>query len=89
MELSERYLEIFEKEGFADIYEQQDPAGTKKEVVAGETKKSIFVTDGSIIFDFGDRMREIIAPRRFDIPVDAPYTTEIGPKGWIAIVAEG
>ena len=51
MELSERWIQKFEDEGFASVYEQQDAAGTVYPEQVQEGRKSIFVTDGSITFD--------------------------------------
>jgi len=88
MELSERWIQRFEDEGFPSVYEQQDGAGTIYPEQVNEGKKSIFVTDGSIIFDFNGETKEVIQNQRFDVPVGAPYTTTVGPNGLIAIIAE-
>jgi quercetin dioxygenase-like cupin family protein len=88
MELSERWLQKFEDEGFASVYEWQDPAGTVYEEHAHKGKVSLFVTDGSITFDFAGEKKEVKANERFDVPVDAPHSAIVGPQGWIVIVAE-
>ena len=88
MELSERYIQKFEDEGFPSVYEWQDPAGTIYEPHAHKGKVSLFVTDGSITFDFEGTTKELIAPVRFDVPVGAVHSAVVGPTGWIVIVAE-
>lgn len=88
MELSERWIQKFEDEGFPSVYEWQDPAGTVYEEHTHQGKVSLFVTDGSVTFDFSGEKKEIIQSQRFDVPAGAPHSAIVGPQGWIAIVAE-
>ncbi len=88
MELSERAIQTFEDEGFDSVYEWQDPAGTVYEEHSHKGKVSIFVTDGSITFDFSGTKKEVVANQRFDVPVGAAHSAVVGPQGWIAIIAE-
>mgnify|MGYP000131847363 CR=1 FL=1 len=88
MELSERWLQKFEKEGFTNVYDWSDPAGTTYDEHSHEGKVSLFVTDGSIIFDFQGEKREVKAGERFDVPVGKPHSAVVGPEGWIVVVAE-
>ncbi len=88
MELSERWIKKFEDEGFASVYEWQDPAGTVYEEHSHKGRVSLFVTDGSITFDFSGQKREIRAGERFDVPVSIPHSAGVGPQGWIVIVGE-
>ncbi len=88
MELSERYIKKFEDEGFVSVYEHQDPAGTIYPEHCHKGKVSLFVTDGSITFDFSGEKKEIVAPNRFDVPVGVSHSAEVGPQGWIVIVGE-
>lgn len=88
MELSERYIQKFESEGFTSVYEWQDKVGTVYNEHAHQGKVSIFVTDGSITFDFEGEKREVKAGERFDVPVGAHHSAVVGPQGWIAIIAE-
>lgn len=88
MELSERWLQKFEEEDFTSVYEWQDAAGTVYEEHSHKGKVSLFVTDGSITFDFGGEKREVKAGQRFDVPVGAPHSAVVGPQGWIVIVGE-
>ncbi len=88
MELSERWIQTFEDEGFASVYEWQDPAGTIYNEHSHKGKVSIFVTDGSITFDFNGVKKEVGTNHRFDVPVGVPHSAIVGPEGWIAIIAE-
>ena len=88
MELSERIMKQFESEGFANVYEWQDPAGTTYSEHAHKGKVSLFVTDGSITFDFSGDKKEIGQNERFDVPVGALHSAVVGPQGWIVIVGE-
>lgn len=88
MELSERIIKKFEGEGFASVYEWQDPAGTVYEEHTHQGKVSLFVTDGSITFDLAGDKREVKANERFDVPPLVPHSAVVGPAGWIAIIGE-
>jgi quercetin dioxygenase-like cupin family protein len=88
MELSETYIKKFTNEGFPSVYEWQDPAGTVYPEHAHEGKVSLFVTDGSITFDFQGEKKEIKQNERFDVPIGAKHSAIIGPNGWIVIVGE-
>jgi len=88
MELSETYIKKFTSEGFASIYEWEDPAGTVYEEHAHKGKVSIYVTDGSITFDFEGVKKEIKANERFDVPVGKLHSAVVGQAGWIVVVGE-
>jgi len=88
MELSERYIQTLEKEGFASVYEWQDPAGTVYEEHSHQGTVALLVTDGSITFAIAGEKREFAAGQRFDVPVGVPHSAIVGPKGWIVIVGE-
>ena len=88
MELSERWMQKFEEEDFISVYEWQDPAGTIYEEHSHKGKVSLFVTDGSIMFDFEGEKREVKAGERFDVPVGKLYKAVVGPMGLIAIISE-
>ena len=87
MELSERFIRELEAE-FPHVYEWQDPAGTVYEEHAHQGKVSLYVTDGSITFDFEGEKKEVKANQRFDVPVGAKHSAVVGPEGWIVIVGE-
>ena len=87
MELSERFIRTLEQE-YDHVYEWQDPAGTVYEKHSHKGKVSLYVTDGSITFDFGDEKKELVANQRFDIPVGKEHSAVVGPQGWIVIVGE-
>jgi hypothetical protein len=88
MELSERWIQTFEKEGFSSVFEHQDVPGTVYEKRCNRSSVSLFVTDGSIMFDFLGERKEARAGQRFDIPVGVPYSAVVGSQGWIGIIAE-
>ena len=88
MQLSERYIQTLEKEGFTTAYEQQDPAGTVYPKHSHPGKVSIQVTDGSITYDLNGEKKEIVAGGRLNIPANAPYSAVVGPTGWIGIIGE-
>ena len=88
MELSERFIRQFEKEGFTNVYEWQDSAGILYPEHAHNGKVSLFVTDGSITFDFSGEKKEVTAGQRFDVPVGVKHSAMVGPEGWIVIVGE-
>jgi quercetin dioxygenase-like cupin family protein len=88
MELSERWIKKFEDENFASVYEWQDVPGTVYEKHSHNGKVSMFVTDGSITFDFEGVKKEVKANERFDVPVGVPHSAVVGPQGWIAVIAE-
>jgi quercetin dioxygenase-like cupin family protein len=88
MELSERWLKKFEDEGFVSVYEHQDAAGTGYEDHTHKGRVSLFVTDGSITFDFEGEKKEVKANERFDVPVGKIHSAVVGARGWIVIVGE-
>jgi quercetin dioxygenase-like cupin family protein len=88
MELSERYIAQLEKEGFPFVYEWQDKPGTTYEAHAHKGKVSLWVTDGSITFDFDGVKKEVVAGERFDVPVGVTHSAVVGITGWLVIVGE-
>jgi quercetin dioxygenase-like cupin family protein len=88
MELSERYIKQFESEGFTNIYERQDASGAVYPEHSHKGKVSLFVTDGSVTFDFSGDKKEVKANERFDVPPNTLHSAVVGPTGWIGIVAE-
>ena len=88
MELSERWLQKFEEEDFASIYEWEDAPGTVYEKHAHKGKVSLFVTDGSVTFDISGEIKEVKAGERFDVPVGIMHSAIVGPLGWRVVVGE-
>jgi quercetin dioxygenase-like cupin family protein len=88
MELSERIIKKFESEGFVSVYEHQDAAGTVYEEHAHKGRVSLFVTDGSITFDFEGVKKEVKANERFDVPAGKLHSAVVGSQGWIGIVGD-
>jgi len=88
MELSERFIQTLEKEGFADVFEWQDAAGTQYAEHTHTGKVTYMITDGSIIFTSDGISQEIPAGKRYDVPVGLPHSMKVGPRGWIGIIGE-
>jgi len=88
MELSERYIQTLEKEGFTTVYEHQDPAGTTYSEHSHPGKIAILVTDGSITYDVAGEKKEVVAGGRLNIPATVPYSAAVGSSGWIGIIGE-
>ena len=88
MELSEKWIKTFTNEGFAHVFEWDDPAGTVYEPHHHQGKVSLFVTDGSCVFDFSGEKREVTAGLRFDVPIEVEHTAIVGPNGWNVVVGE-
>ena len=65
-----------------------DAAGTVYAEHAHVGKVSLYVTDGSITFDFEGELKEVKQNERFDVPVGKLHSAVVGPKGWIVIVGE-
>lgn len=87
MELSERFIKELEQE-FSSVYEWQDKPGTIYEEHSHKGKVSLYVTDGSITFDFSGEKKEVVANERFDVPAGTQHSAVVGPEGWIVIVGE-
>jgi len=88
MELSERYIQKLESEGFAAVYEWQDPAGTAYLEHAHRGKVSFFVTDGSIVVTINGETKEVKANERYNVPPNTNHSVVVGPEGWIGIIGE-
>jgi len=87
MELSERFIKKLGEE-FPHVYEWQDKPGTVYEKHAHKGKVALYVTDGSVTFDFGDYKKEVKAGERFDVPVGAEHSAVVGRMGAIFVVGE-
>ena len=88
MELSERYIQQLESEGFANVYEWQDPAGTVYEAHKHRGKTVMWLTDGSIELTVGDKIVHLETGDRYDVPPETKHSAKVGQSGWIAIIAE-
>jgi quercetin dioxygenase-like cupin family protein len=88
MELSEEWIQRFDKEGFPSVYDWSDPAGTAYQPHVHKGKVSIFVTDGEVEFDFGGEKKVLKAGERFDVPIGAEHSAIVGPHGWSVVVGE-
>ena len=88
MELSERFIQTLEKEGFASVYEWQDTPGTVRAGRQNRDKVSLCIADGSMVIECGGVETTLRAGHRFDIPPQVPYAITVGEAGVIYIVGE-
>ena len=88
MELSERYIQTLEKEGYINIEERQDLPNEEHAERELASKITVFVTDGSLVFDIDGEKKEIKATERFNLSADKPYSLIAGPEGSIYIYGE-
>lgn len=88
MELSERYIQMLEKEGFANIEEKQIAANESFSSDALAVKTTFFVTDGTLIFNVKGVEKVINATERMNIPANIPYSMTAGPAGAIYMFGE-
>lgn len=88
MELSERFIQIFEKEGFDTVYEWQDKPGFLHEECSNQTKVSLLVTDGSLTYTSQAEKKIIKVGQRCDIAAHTPFTLLAGDGGAIYIIGE-
>lgn len=88
MELAEKWLQEFKKEGFISVYEWSDPAGTVYPEHAHKGSVSLVVINGSIVFDFEGEKKEITAGQRLDVEPRSLHSAIVGPNGWKVVVGE-
>lgn len=88
MELSERFIQTLEKEGFDSVYEWQDVPDTFYSIHSHPNKVTVYVTDGSLIIDIEGRKKVVAAGQRFDIPPETPHSVTASETGAIYIVGE-
>jgi quercetin dioxygenase-like cupin family protein len=88
MELSERFIQTLEKEGFADVFEWQDPAGKTYAEHTHTGKVTYMITDGAITFTLNGTEKLLQAGERFNVPAGVPHSMLVGPQGWIGIIGE-
>lgn len=88
MELSERFIQSLEKEGFDTVYEWQDAPGTVHAEHAHGGRHAIMVTDGSITFEMGGQTKVLSPGQRLNIPAGEKHTAVVGEGGAIYIVGE-
>lgn len=85
MELSERYIQTLEQEGYSSVEELQDKPDSDYADCLYASKVSFCLTDGLITITLPTGPIELIAPTRFDIPANTPFTAKVGPLGAIYI----
>jgi quercetin dioxygenase-like cupin family protein len=88
MELSERYIQTLEKEGFDTVYEWQDAPGAVHAEHSHPEAHTIMVTDGEITFKINGETKTLTPGRRLDIAANQTHSAIAGPVGAIYIVGE-
>ena len=88
MELSERCIQILEKEGFLYVYEWSDKPGTVYQEHTHQDKVTIFVTEGSIEVTIKGLVQALKAGDRLNIPPLIPHSAVVGPEGCQYVVGE-
>lgn len=88
MELSERFIQKLETEGFDSVSEWQDEAGKSYPKHAHEGKTAIMVTDGSITFEIAGQKKVLFPGQRLDISAGTLHSALVGESGVIYIIGE-
>ncbi len=88
MELSERFIQQLEKEGFSTVSEWQDEAGVVYPEHSHEEKIAFYVTDGSVTVEMRGVEKIINVGERIDVPPNVPHSVVVGNEGCIVIIGE-
>ena len=88
MELSERYIETLEKEGFPFVYEWTDAPNTVYKEHEHEDKVSMFITDGSIKMNVAGEVFMLNTGQRYNVPPHTKHSAIVGPEGCSFVVGE-
>ncbi len=88
MELSERCIQILEKEGWPHIYEWQDKPGTVYEEHFHNGKVVFFVIEGSLEIRIAGEVKSLKAGDRFDVPAMTKHSAVVGETGVQYVVGE-
>jgi glyoxylate utilization-related uncharacterized protein len=88
MELSERCIQILEKEGFSSVYEESYSAGSLCSERRYENRVSIFVSEGLFTLSILGQTHSLQAGDRFNIPANTPHSAVVGPQGCQLVVGE-
>jgi quercetin dioxygenase-like cupin family protein len=80
--------DVLRVEEFPVIYEWKDEPGKIYELHHHEGKVSMFITKGSIEFDFNGEKRLIQAGERIDIAPNTEHSATVGPEGCEYIVGQ-
>lgn len=88
MELSERCIQILEKEGWPHIYEWSDSPGAVYPEHSHQDKVVIFITEGSLSMRMQGETKELKAGDRLNIPPDTLHSATVGQQGCQFVVGE-
>ena len=88
MELSERYIQKLEDEGFSFVYDWHDEPGTVYEGHEHKDKVTLYITDGSIELTMAGETKTLHVHDRIDIPPHTKHSGKVGPSGCGFVVGE-
>ncbi len=88
MELSERCIQTLEKEGFVNIFEEQDAPEAIYPEHSHKEKVAIFITEGSIEITVLGVVKLLGAGDRFNFPPNTPYSIIVGKNGCQFVIGE-
>jgi quercetin dioxygenase-like cupin family protein len=75
-------------EGYPFVYEWRDEPDTVYKSHKHSDKVAMFITQGSVTFDFLGTPKVVSAGERFDVPVDAEHTAVVGRDGCEYVVGQ-
>lgn len=76
------------EEGFVNVYEWTDSAGTQYPQHLHKGKVCFYITQGSIHMMVNGKETTVHEGERFDVPVNTPHTAKVGDDGCKFIVGE-
>lgn len=88
MELSERYLQQLEKEGFARVYDDSDEPGTVYKPHSHRGKVTLWLTDGELKITIAGETKHYKAGDRINIPAGVEHSIVVGNQPLNYVVAE-
>lgn len=88
MELSERYIQQLEKDGYNPVYEHYDEPNTTYKTHAHKEEHAMIIVEGSMKVMIDADMTTYFVNDRFVIPSNVEHSVVIGPKGCKYVIGE-
>ncbi|MBX2866477.1 hypothetical protein KTR10_00745 [Candidatus Kaiserbacteria bacterium] len=88
MELSERYIQKLEDEGFSHVCDEQDDPGKIYKEHECQNKVSLIITDGSLEVILDNEVKRLSTHDRLDIHPQTKLSAVVGPEGCGYVVGE-
>ena len=76
------------EEGFLHIYEWKDEPGTKYPAHAHKGKVTLYILEGCLTFNFGEKVVTLKEGDRFNVPIGEGHTAKVGKNGCLYLVGE-